>query len=588
MTRFLQHLRFRTKLIMIFGLVCVIPLSAEMILSYRISAQNTFGITEEYTVTNMNVVCEEIDGIFKRANAVCDELENSVNIQEYLRKDFSDTAERYSYDLKVSMELLNQYSSSQDIFGVYVLGKNGAQYKSNYNSFRIVNFAEQDWYETLCQTGKSVWFLPHKGSYVVKSEMKNFVSLGKMLMDKASGNMSGVVIVEIDENMITSLLDRYEGSRNGFFVVDEKGNVIFKSSFYDDGIQADFQAIAAKETDHAQNQYYRLCGKQYLVSGRELSNGLWSIYSLISVDQINATASGTLLVNCMILLCSVVLMLFLIFWASAGITRPIARLSAGMQEIRSGNLNVSVKPEETKDEIGLLIDDFNRMSATMNEMNEKIYEKQRSLQKAEMKALQAQINPHFLYNSLDSVTWLLRLNKKEEAITMVGALSKLFKAVLSKGKEYIPIADEICHVENYLLIQKIRYRNKFRYEMHVEDGVMQYRTVKLILQPLVENAIYHGIRGEVESEEILVSVYERGAQIVFQVSDTGKGMEEAQLKMLRENVKMLRETTDSYGLKNIYERIQIYYAGRADMTIDSEPDRGTIISICIPKENAGI
>ena len=259
-----------------------------------------------------------------------------------------------------------------------------------------------------------------------------------------------------------------------------------------------------------------------------------------------------------------------------------------MQEIRSGNLNVSVKPEETKDEIGLLIDDFNRMSATMNEMNEKIYEKQRSLQKAEMKALQAQINPHFLYNSLDSVTWLLRLNKKEEAITMVGALSKLFKAVLSKGKEYIPIADEICHVENYLLIQKIRYRNKFRYEMHVEDGVMQYRTVKLILQPLVENAIYHGIRGEVESEEILVSVYERGAQIVFQVSDTGKGMEEAQLKMLRENVKMLRETTDSYGLKNIYERIQIYYAGRADMTIDSEPDRGTIISICIPKENAGI
>ena len=124
--------------------------------------------------------------------------------------------------------------------------------------------------------------------------------------------------------------------------------------------------------------------------------------------------------------------------------------------------------------------------------------------------------------------------------------------------------------------------------MHVEDGVMQYRTVKLILQPLVENAIYHGIRGEVESEEILVSVYERGAQIVFQVSDTGKGMEEAQLKMLRENVKMLRETTDSYGLKNIYERIQIYYAGRADMTIDSEPDRGTIISICIPKENAGI
>ncbi|MDE5718177.1 MAG: cache domain-containing protein, partial [Lachnospiraceae bacterium] len=266
MSLFLQRLSFRTKLIMIFGLVCIIPLIAEMILSYRLSAGNTFGITEEYTVTNMNVVCEEIDDIFKRADSVCDELENSVNIQEYLRKDFADMAERYSYDLKVSMELLNQYSSNQDIFGVYVLGRNGAQYKSNYNSFRIINFAQQDWYETLGRTGKSVWFLPHEGSYVVKSEMKNFVSLGKMLTDKASGKMNGVVIVEIDEGMITSLLDRYEGSRNGFFVVDEKGNVIIKSSFYDDGIQKDFQALVQSGADYEENRYYRLSGGRYLVN----------------------------------------------------------------------------------------------------------------------------------------------------------------------------------------------------------------------------------------------------------------------------------------------------------------------------------
>ncbi|MDE5716430.1 MAG: sensor histidine kinase, partial [Lachnospiraceae bacterium] len=322
--------------------------------------------------------------------------------------------------------------------------------------------------------------------------------------------------------------------------------------------------------------------------GRELSNGLWSIYSLISVDQINATASGTLVVNCLILFSSVALMLLLLFWASVGMTRPIARLSAGMQEIRNGNLNVRVQPEETKDENGLLIDHFNLMAATMNEMNEKIYEKQRNLQKAEMKALQAQINPHFLYNSLDSVVWLLRLNRKEEAITMLGAMTKLFKAVLSKGKEYIPVADEICHVENYLFIQKIRYRNKFCYEVNVEEGVKQYRTIKLLLQPLVENAIYHGIREDVESEEITVSAYERETEILFQVADTGKGMDETELQALRENVKMLRETTEGYGLKNIYERLQIYYAGRAEMTIDSQSDRGTVITIRIPKENVGI
>lgn len=588
MSLYLHRLNFRTKLIMIFGLVCIIPLIAEMILSYRLSVDNTFEIMEEYTVTNMNVVCEEIDAMFKRALSVCEELENSVNIQEYLRKDFADTPERYSYDLKVSMEMLNQYSSNQDIFGIYVLGENGAQYKSNYNSFRIVNFAEQDWYKELGRTEKSVWFLPHQGSYVVKSEKKNFVSLGKALTDKASGKMNGVAIVEIDEGMIISLLDKYEGSRNGFFVVDEAGNVILKSTFYNDSIQEAFQSIVKIGTGNVENQYYRLCGEQYLISCRKLGNGHWSIYSLVSVEQINATASGTLLLNCIILLVSAIVMLFLIFWASVAVTGPIARLSAGMQEIRNGNLNVSVEPEETKDEIGQLIDNFNLMTATMHQMNEKIYEKQHNLQKAEMKALQAQINPHFLYNSLDSVVWLLRLNRQQEAITMLGAMTKLFKVVLSKGKEYIPVADEISHVENYLLIQKVRYRNKFQYELHIEESVKQYRTIKLLLQPLVENSIYHGISGEVESEKITVSACEKEDNIIFQVADTGKGMTEEELEALRDNIKMLRETTESYGLKNIYERLQIYYMGRAEMIIDSQSDEGTVISISIPKENVGI
>lgn len=588
MSFYLHRLNFRKKLILIFGLVCIIPLIAEMILSYRISADNTFGIMEEYTVTNMNVACEEIDVIFRRALAVCDELENSINIQEYLRKDFADTAERYSYDLKVSMEMLNQYSSNQDISGIYVLGENGAQYKSNYNSFRIINFVEQDWYRVLKKTRESVWFLPHEGSYVVKSEMKNVISLGRALTDKASGRMSGVAIVEIDESIITSLLDKYEGSRNGFFVVDEGGNVIIKSSFYDDRMQDAFQEAVKSGSDTVENQYYRLCDEQYLISGRKMSNGHWSIYSLVSVEQINDGASGTLLLNCIVLFVSMTVMLFLISWASVAVTGPIARLSSGMQEIRNGNLNVFVEPEETKDEIGQLIDNFNLMIATMNQMNEKIYEKQQNLQKAEMKALQAQINPHFLYNSLDSVVWLLRLQRQQEAIKMLGAMTKLFKVVLSKGKEYIPIADEISHVENYLLIQKVRYRNKFEYTLHIEESVKQYRTIKLLLQPLVENAIYHGISGEVESEEIVVSASEKEENIVFQVADTGKGMTKQQLEALWENVKMLRETTESYGLKNIYERLQIYYVGKAEMTIDSGPYEGTVVSISIPKENVGI
>lgn len=171
---------------------------------------------------------------------------------------------------------------------------------------------------------------------------------------------------------------------------------------------------------------------------------------------------------------------------------------------------------------------------------------------------------------------------------MISSLSEIMSYSMGDSHEKVPLRMELEYLKHYVDIQQIRYDHKFEVIWDVDDQALEILIPKMILQPLVENAIYHGIRGEVESEEIIVSVCERETEILFRVEDTGKGMEEAELQALRENVKMLRETTEGYGLKNIYERLQIYYAGRADMTIDSQSDMGTVISIRIPKENVGI
>lgn len=583
MKKFVENVQFRTKLFISFAAISIMPMVTVIILSYIVSTKDIMEMSEEYTTTNMEVVASQIDSIFENAQTVCDSVENNINIQEYIRKDFWNISERYSYDLKASMELLNMYSQNEDIYGIYILGDNGAQYKSNYCSFQNRDFGEEDWYSDLKNREECKWFVPHSGSYIVKTVNTNFISVGKAIIDKASGESKGIIMADLQEAPIVSLLDQYQDSENGFIAVDENGRIIFKSSFYEDDTVQGFQKFMNEEK-HLTHKKYVINQKSYIILQKQLSSNGWELYTLISMDKMQNSTFHLLMVTLVILFSSIIFTVILIFWNSNTIIRPIRTLSYGMHELTEGNLNVLLK-KESNDEMGCLIDNFNTSVSTMREMNEKIYEEQENLRKAEFKALQAQINPHFLYNSLDSIAWLLRLDHKEDAIKMVSALTKLFKVVLSKGKEFIPVSDELCHAENYLLIQKIRYKNKFEYHISADENIKKYRVIKLILQPLIENAIYHGIDGEAEYEIIHIEVTEQENNIIFEVKDSGQGMKPKDLQSLREAVMTPEaDVKKSYGLRNISDRLKVYYSGKADMQISSEWGRGTTVRIKIPKE----
>ena len=202
------------------------------------------------------------------------------------------------------------------------------------------------------------------------------------------------------------------------------------------------------------------------------------------------------------------------------------------------------------------------------------------LRKTELRALQAQINPHFLYNTLDSIAWMCEDGRNKEAVDMVNALARLFRISISKGHELIPIEKEVEHAKSYLQIQKFRYKNQFEYFFDVEEQCLHYYCNKITLQPIIENAIYHGLNRMIEEGVIRIRIWEEDGDVIFSVSDNGVGMTKEQCDaLLKEDSG--RET--GIGMKNVNDRVRIYFGEKYGMRIESEPDEGTTVYIRMPK-----
>ena len=203
-----------------------------------------------------------------------------------------------------------------------------------------------------------------------------------------------------------------------------------------------------------------------------------------------------------------------------------------------------------------------------------------TLRKTELKALQAQINPHFLYNTLDAIAWMCEDGKNEDAEEMVTALARLFRISISKGHELIPIEKEVEHAKSYLKIENYRYKNKFTYSFEVEESCLSYLCNKITLQPIIENAIYHGVKQMIDEGEIWIRIFEDGEDIIFQVEDNGIGMTEEQCREI-----LRKEPGDrtGIGIKNVNDRIKIYFGSNYGLNITSELDEGTCVTIRMPK-----
>ena len=263
------------------------------------------------------------------------------------------------------------------------------------------------------------------------------------------------------------------------------------------------------------------------------------------------------------------------------ISNPIKRLDGSVREIESGNLDVEIVPSGSY-EVEHLGKSIKNMLGRIKVLMSDLVAEHNAKRKSEFDTLQSQINPHFLYNTLDIIVWMIENENSDKAVNIVTALAKFFRISLSKGKNIITVKDEVEHVRNYLMIQNMRFKNRFEYSIEVDKKVLSYSSLKLMLQPLVENAIYHGMEFMDGDGEIDVKVFKEDDSLYFTITDNGLGMSEDMVETLLSKDFVPSKKGSGIGVKNVNERIKLYFGSEYGLKVESEPDEGTKITIHLP------
>ena len=399
-------------------------------------------------------------------------------------------------------------------------------------------------------------------------------------------------------NKITEICDSFKENTTGALaIVNEAGEKIYLNS---SSTGMDIQNLNLKELIETAEQYSestfrtRLDGTEYFITKKKMKSTGWNLVHIIpqswlladlwKISMLIVTAvAGTLLVT-----------LFSLNRILTNVIRPLKKLERHMGRVSLENLSEKVDIT-TDDEIGHLAGNFNSMLERIENLKEQVVEEQEDKRKYELQALQAQINPHFLYNTLDSIIWMAE-TQDSNIVAMTEALAKLFRISLNKGNEEILLKKEMEHVKNYLIIQSMRYADKFTFEIRVEPEVEKCRIIKLILQPIVENAVKYGFCDIFEGGLIRISVTEQAGQLTFSVYNNGTPMEEQMAEKLNGlseiPVSKMKDSFEDkkhgYGVINIITRLRLKYGEDVRVFYESDTN-GTVCVIQIPndgKENS--
>ena len=367
------------------------------------------------------------------------------------------------------------------------------------------------------------------------------------------------------------------GSRGYCFLLDDAGNLVYhpqQQLIYSGLKSEDTAALAARADGIYDNDTVITCINSVGDSG-------WRVVGVSYVDELvdrnmaemmQLTAALAVLVLAAALLTSWLL--------SRLLDRPLRGLADAMEKFEQDADHFTYRSVGGTKEVQDLSDSFNHMVVRIQQLMTTVRQEEVNLRKTELKALQAQINPHFLYNTLDSIAWMCEQGQNADAVKMVHALARLFRISISKGHELIPIRKELEHAESYLQIQKYRYKNRFTYQFDVDRSCLDYLCNKITLQPIIENAINHGLDLMVEEGHIDVQLCQDGEDVILRVIDNGVGMTPEQVRTILEKGPSDRT---GIGIKNVNDRLQIYFGKQYGLHIESIPDKGTCVEIRMPK-----
>lgn len=540
---------------------------------YNMSSQTLNQISN-----NISILLSNVESIAKRISIDSKLIEILSIPKDELKNYESEKKNMNSYAEGLLTDEVWKYGNFNMKPELYVLGENGLVYDTySKTKYTMEDIKQNNWYEKIVKAdGKTILINTYKDDNAV-GPYKCVFKMGRLIKDLFTGKHLGVLIIDISE---TILYDRYsevltEGSC--IYIVDEEGNII---STKDKRLIGTNYGLGIKNTNHLLNKKnHRITRdnvKNMQVASRLNEYG-WAIVEEIPLSIIRQPIEALTEKAILVLLLVSIVSIIVSYRLSVGITKPILNIKNSMNEVMEGNLNTKII-DERFDEIGQLEKSFNGMVSWLEESIQEIKNQEKQKRTAELSFLQAQINPHFLYNTLSGIRFLVSMNKTEEAEEMLYRFTKLLRSLLPKASEMIRLEEEIENIKNYTELQKLRYPDCFEVVYDIDPEINDFEVPSFILQPIVENAILYSMEKEDNLGEISVSGYKQKGCIKIVIEDNGIGMSRNKL----ETVLNKEASINRVGLINVQERIQLNYGSNYGLKIESAEGEGSKITFILP------
>lgn len=573
----------------IFATVAVLVLSAVVIVtgvSMKFTNTSIFENSSEYTHTIIQQMNQNIDSYIDYMENIAYLISSNEDVQDYLFDEKIDNEGRY--------RILNQFQtildSRSDIRNVGIISKNGRMLINDGSKSvnQDLDLNTQEWYATALEKPNGPILTSSHVQHIISGERPWVITLSRGIRDRSgSGEKEGVFFIDLNYSAISGLCDQSTVGTKGYaFILDAKGNIVYhpqQQQLYNELQTENISLIMDTDEDTVLTGTGN-DGKLYSISRSEKTG--WTVVDCTNVKELlskSRQAQSVYVLTAIILV--IVALLFSRFMARS-ITLPIQKLRDSMKKVQEGDFSVSDVVVDSKNEIGSLTKSFDVMTHRIHELMEQNVHEQEEKRKSELKALQSQINPHFLYNTLDSIIWMAEGKKNEEVVLMTASLARLLRQSISNEDEVVPIANEVEYARGYLTIQKMRYKDKLEFQIEVDSSILYIPLIKLVLQPIIENAIYHGLKYKESKGLLIVKGFMKDGNAVLQVIDDGVGMDEETLAQIYDKHKV-NYHSNGVGVYNVQKRLKLYYGEDYGITYTSELGKGTTATITIPGRQEG-
>ncbi|MBE6053615.1 MAG: sensor histidine kinase [Clostridium sartagoforme] len=561
------------KIVIYFSIVFVVSILTITIIYEKINTKYTLEKLEKSSLEVLESAKSNINIIVENVNNVSKMIISSKNIQNIFNNNERDN----SLKKEINNYLIQFTNFQSNISSIYILDYKDNKYYSENYQYKNLNFNDvqnSSWYEELLNKNGE-YILKYNGGGLINDEDRNYISFIRLINDINTQETIGVMIINMDEDVFldfgAKLEDKYSTK---ILIRDNEDTFITKASNIEifNNLENEINYCIENGTINKKNNK-----NNYILSSISVEDINWDIVSISSYSKFLEQNENIKYIILYFILINFVLIVIGAMVISKIITGPINKLCESMNEVGDGKFNI-VNIRTYNDEVGQMKNRYNCLIVEIQNLMEKIKENEEKKREIELDLLMSQIKPHFLYNTLDSINSLALSGENKRIYKMIKALGKFYRVSLNKGSNIITIKEEIDTIKNYLTIQDMRYSGNLEVEYNIDDLCNEYKILKLVLQPLVENSIYHGIRNKEGKGRIIISTYQSKESVFLSVEDNGVGINKDKIEGIYNNQGI------GVGLRATKERLRIFYGDKFKFIIESELNIGTKIIIEIPKE----